>query len=210
MMAARLGERQSVAQAIDFWFSTGSTYTYLTVSRLPKLAEAEGVRFNWRPFSVRAIMREQNNIPFAGKPVKTAYMWRDIERRAQMYGLAAQVPVPYPLKEFDLTHRLAILGLAEGWGIAYLQSSYRRWFVDGLEPGLEPNLSQSLAEVGQQTTRCLERAAGDDITQLYDTATAEAKALGIFGSPTFAVHGELFWGDDRLDDALKWFRNGRL
>jgi hypothetical protein len=33
------------------------------------------VTFNWRPFSVRAIMREQNNIPFAGKPVKTAYMW---------------------------------------------------------------------------------------------------------------------------------------
>ncbi|MFI5034252.1 MAG: DsbA family protein [Reyranellales bacterium] len=62
-------------RAIDFWFSTGSTYTYLTVSRLPKLAEAEGVTFNWRPFSVRAIMREQNNIPFAGKPVKTAYMW---------------------------------------------------------------------------------------------------------------------------------------
>jgi 2-hydroxychromene-2-carboxylate isomerase len=66
-------------RAIDFWFSTGSTYTYLTVSRLPKIAAAaEGVRFNWRPFSVRAIMREQNNIPFAGKPVKSAYMWRDI------------------------------------------------------------------------------------------------------------------------------------
>lgn len=152
-------------RAIDFWLSTGSTYTYLTVSRLPKLASAEGVRFNWRPFSVRAIMREQNNIPFAGKPVKAAYMWRDIERRAARYGLAAQVPVPYPLKEFDLTHRLAILGLAEGWGIAYLQASYRRWFVDGLEPGLEPNLSQSLAEVGQDTARCLERAADDDISR---------------------------------------------
>jgi len=199
-----------VADAIDFWFSTGSTYTYLTVSRLPALASAQGVRFNWRPFSVRAIMREQNNIPFAGKPVKTAYMWRDVERRAAMYGLKARVPVPYPLKEFDITHRIAILGLSEGWGIPYIQSSYRRWFVDGLEPGLEPNLSQSLAEVGQDAARCLERAGGGDIARLYDAATAEAKALGIFGSPTFAVDGELFWGDDRLDDALEWFRNRRL
>ncbi|MFI5034253.1 MAG: DsbA family protein [Reyranellales bacterium] len=94
--------------------------------------------------------------------------------------------------------------------MAYLQASYRRWFANGQEPGLEPNLSQSLIEVGQDTARCLERADGDDVTALYDTATAEAKALGIFGSPTFAVGGELFWGDDRLDDALKWFRNGRL
>jgi 2-hydroxychromene-2-carboxylate isomerase len=196
--------------AIDFWFSTGSTYTYLTVSRLPALAAAKGMRFNWRPFSVRAIMREQNNSPFAGKPVKSAYMWRDIERRAAMYGLRANVPAPYPLKEFDLANKLAILGLAEGWGIPYIQASYRRWFVDGQEPGQEPNLSASLAEVGQDAARCRERAGGDDVAELYDAATQEAKKLGVFGSPTFAVRGELFWGDDRLDDALSWFRHGRL
>jgi len=195
---------------IDFWFSTGSTYTYLTVSRLPALSAAKGMRFNWRPFSVRAIMREQNNTPFAGKPVKAAYMWRDIERRAAMYGLRANVPAPYPLKEFDLANKLAILGLAEGWGIPYIQASYRRWFVDGQEPGQEPNLSASLAEVGQDAARCRERAGGDDVAELYDAATQEAKKLGVFGSPTFAVRGELFWGDDRLDDALSWFRHGRL
>ena len=198
------------SDSIDFWFSTGSTYTYLAVSRLPALAAAQGVRFNWRPFSVRAIMREQNNTPFAGKPVKMAYMWRDIERRAAMYGLAAKVPAPYPLQQFDLANRLAVLGLSEGWGIPYIQASYRRWFVESQEPGLEPNLSRSLAEVGQDPARCVERAGGDDVTTLYDAATEEAKKLGIFGSPTFAVRGELFWGDDRLDDALAWSRKGRL
>jgi 2-hydroxychromene-2-carboxylate isomerase len=195
---------------IDFWFSTGSTYTYLTVSRLEKVAHADGVRFNWRPFSVRAIMREQNNIPFANKPIKSQYMWRDIERRAAMYGLEARVPTPYPLKEFDLANRLAVLGLAEGWGKAYIVASYRRWFVDGREPGLEPNLSASLAEVGQETSRTVDRARGDDVTKAYDAATDEARRLGIFGSPTFVVDGELFWGDDRLDDALCWLRHGSL
>ncbi len=199
-----------MAQAIDFWFSTGSTYTYLTVSRLQAVAAKERIRFNWRPFSVRAIMREQNNIPFVGKPVKTAYMWRDIERRAAMYGLQAKVPAPYPLKEFDLAHRVTLLGLAEGWGEAYVVASYRRWFVDGQEPGLDPNLSASLAEAGQDSRQVLERAAAEEIGRKYDTETAEARRLGVFGSPTFAVGGELFWGDDRLDDALRWFRNGSL
>ena len=196
--------------AIDFWFSTGSTYTYLTVSRLQMVEAETGVRFNWRPFSVRALMREQNNIPFATKPIKMGYMWRDIERRAVMYGLEAKVPAPYPLQQFDLAHRLALLGLEEGWGKPYIVASYRRWFVDGQEPAMEPNLSASLKEAGQDPARVVPLAEAERIGQVYTAATDEARRLGLFGSPTFAVAGELFWGDDRLDDALSWFRHGSL
>ena len=59
---------------IDFWVSIGSTYSYLTVMRLSAVEQETGVKFRWRPFSVRAIMIEQKNIPFVGKPVKLAYM----------------------------------------------------------------------------------------------------------------------------------------
>ena len=48
----------------------GSTYTYLAVSRLQEVEEATQIRFRWRPFNVRAIMQEMNNIPFATKPIK--------------------------------------------------------------------------------------------------------------------------------------------
>ena len=73
---------------IDFWFSIGSTYTYLTVSRLNELSKHEGLVFNWRPFSVRKIMMDMDNIPFTppSKKIKSDYMWRDIERRAVSYG----------------------------------------------------------------------------------------------------------------------------
>jgi 2-hydroxychromene-2-carboxylate isomerase len=196
--------------AIDFWFSTGSTYTYLTVSRLEKVEAATGLRFNWRPFSVRAIMREQNNSPFANKPVKMGYMWRDIERRAGLYGLPVKVPAPYPLQEFDLANRVALLGLEEGWGKPYIVASYRGWFVDGQEPGMEPNLSASLREVGQDPARVVGQAQSDRIGSVYGAATDEARRLGVFGSPTFAVKGELFWGDDRLDNAICWLKHGRL
>jgi len=194
---------------IDFYFSIGSMYTFLTVMRMDRVEDVTDIRFVWRPFSVRDIMIEMDNRPMS-KPRKLAYMWRDLHRSAEMYGFAFEGEAPYPLKEFDLANKLAVLGLAEGWGIPYIQASYRRWFVEGQEPGLEPNLSQSLAEAGQDAARSVERAGADDVAARYEAATAEAKQLGIFGSPTFAVDGELFWGDDRLDDALKWFSNGRL
>jgi 2-hydroxychromene-2-carboxylate isomerase len=59
---------------IDFWFSIGSTYTYLSLMRLPSVQQQLGVCFRWRPFNVRAIMREMDNIPFANEPVKAAYL----------------------------------------------------------------------------------------------------------------------------------------
>jgi 2-hydroxychromene-2-carboxylate isomerase len=72
---------------IEFFFFVGSTYSYLSVSRAQALAERAGVPLAWRPFSVRTLMREQNNSPFAGKPVKLKYMWRDLERRAARFGV---------------------------------------------------------------------------------------------------------------------------
>lgn len=195
---------------IDFWFSVGSTYSYLTVSRLAQVEAAQGVRFRWRPFSVRSIMQAMNNIPFATKPAKLAYMWRDVERRAALYGLPIRMPVPYPLKEFDLANRVAVLGETEGWCADYARATYRRWFADGKEAGSEPNVSESLAEIGQDPLRVIAQARSDETGQRYAAATEEARRLGIFGSPTFVARGELFWGDDRLDDAIAWHRRGTL
>ena len=189
---------------LDFWFSIGSTYTYLTVSRLHRLEESEGVRFRWRPFSARAIMQEMDNIPFATKPIKLAYMWRDLERRASLHRLPIKVPAPYPLKEFDLANRVAIVGQTEGWCAAYVRAAYRRWFVDGEQAGSEPNLSESLAEAGQDPARVIALANSEVIRLAYTAATEEARRLKIFGVPTFVTGGEIFWGDDRLEDALAW------
>jgi 2-hydroxychromene-2-carboxylate isomerase len=195
---------------IDFWFSVGSTYTYLSVMRLAEVEQSCGIAFRWRPFSVRQIMIEMDNIPFRTKPVKAAYMWRDIERRAAMYGLTARVPAPYPLAQWDLANRIAVLGAIEGWVADYARATYRRWFGQGLEPGSEPNLSESLREIGHNPERVVALAAGSEVTEAYEAATDEARRLGIFGSPTFAVGGELFWGDDRLDDAIAWHRRRSL
>lgn len=195
---------------IDFWISIGSTYSYLSVMRIEEIAKATGTKFRWRPFSVRSIMVEQSNIPFQGKPVKMAYMWRDIERRAQMYNLPARLPVPYPLSEFDLANKVAIVGEDKDWGKAYIRATYRRWFQNGEAPGSEPNLSDSLREVGLHPEEIIYEARSQAIERRYQRATQTAKSLGVFGSPTFVVNGEVFWGDDRLHDAISWLRHGRV
>jgi 2-hydroxychromene-2-carboxylate isomerase len=200
----------AMQNSIDFWFSIGSTYSYLSIMRLRGIEAAHNVRFNWRPFNVREIMVEQNNRPFVGKPVKAAYMWRDIERRAAMYGLPIQVPAPYPLKEMELANRVAILAAKEGWCADYAVATYKRWFQNGLEPGSEPNLSDSLREIGQDPHRVDIEAKSDATGAALLAANDAARLLDIFGSPSFVVGSEIFWGDDRLDDALRWCQFGSL
>lgn len=192
---------------IDFWFSIGSTYSYLSVMRLPAVARATGVTFRWRPFDVRHIMLEQDNIPFRNKPVKAAYMWRDIERRARSYGLTPVLPAPYPLPGLVLANRVAIVGAEEGWVEDYTRATYRRWFELGQPAGEEPNLSGSLSEIGQEPARVLDRVHQDEVARALEAATATAMALGIFGAPTFVVGEEIFWGDDRIDDAVAWAKS---
>lgn len=199
----------SQATPIDFWFSIGSLYTYLSVMRIDRIEETQDVTFRWRPFNVRAIMIEMDNRP-ATKPAKLAYMWRDLERRAAMNLLDFQKRPPYPLKNFDLANRIAVVAAAEGWCADYARAAYARWFGLGEEAGSEPNVGSSLKEIGQDPARVLSLAQSDETGRAYDAATAEARSLGIFGAPTFVTRGELFWGDDRLENAVRWHLHGKM
>lgn len=191
---------------IDFWYSIGSTYSYLTVMRLDDVAKAEGVSFDWRPFNVRHVMTEQNNIPFKDKPVKAAYMWRDIARRADRYGLSPTIPAPYPLPGLVLANLVATIAAQEGWVADYTRATYRRWFEQGAPAGEDPNLTDSIREAGQDAERVLALAERREIQNALADETAKAMDLGVFGSPSFLVGGEVFWGDDRLEDAVDWAR----
>ena len=195
---------------LDFWYSIGSTYSYLSVMRLPDLARRPGCDVVWRPFNVRAIMIAQNNIPFADKPAKAAYMWRDIAGAARATGSRRSSPRPIPCRACRWRTRWRCWQAEEGWVEAYTQATYRRWFEGGDPAGEDPNLAAACREIGQDPLRVLEAARGARIEAALADATAEAMALGIFGSPSFVVAGELFWGDDRLEDAVEWAERGRL
>jgi 2-hydroxychromene-2-carboxylate isomerase len=195
---------------IDFWFTMGSTYTYLSVMRIADKQRSAGVTFRWRPFHLLVILQEMKHVPFADKPTKSAYMWRDIERRAAMYGVPVSVPAPYPAKQSGFANLVATVGMQEGWGDEYVRAAYRRWFQLGEETGSEPNVSASLHDIGQDPSRVLPLAGSEKAKAALTAETDAARELGIFGAPTFTVGRELFWGDDRLEDAISWHRSGRV
>ena len=196
--------------ACDFWFTMGSTYTYLTVMRIGAVEASTGVRFRLRPFNLRAVFAA-GYFPFPAGSPKTAYMWHDIERRAAAYGIPIRVPAPYPAKNSGLTNWITLLGLDEGWGREFALAAYRRWFQLGQETGSDEHVAASLRDIGQDPQRVLALVHGEQIQQLWETETNRARELGVFGSPTFVVDsGELFGGDDRLEDAISWYRHGRV
>ena len=190
---------------IDFYFSIGSTYTYLTVTRILDVEKKHQIKFNWKPFSVRAIMKEMNNIPFPKDKInKVNYMWRDIERRAEGYGFFAKTPVPYPLSEFDLANKIAILGLDKGWGIDYIRLTYKKWFQEGKEPAIDPSISEICKELALNKNEIVSEAKSEIFEKKYMSNTDSARENKVFGSHSFIVEDEIFWGDDRMEDAIKW------
>jgi 2-hydroxychromene-2-carboxylate isomerase len=192
---------------LDFFLFYGSTYTYLSVMRIEQVAAEAGLNVRWRPFNVREIMIEQNNIPFRGKPVKMRYMWRDIERRAARYGIPFSGVPPYPVDPEFLANRVGVVAAIEGWCPEYTKATYRAWFLEDKPPGDPKHLSSILRALEKDPEAEISLADSREVRDQYDSETSVAREMGIFGSPTFAIGDEIFWGDDRLEDALEWAKS---
>lgn len=201
-MLGQVGLGAAMAQ-LDFFYFFGSGYAYLSVLRISDLAAKAGVAVNWRPFNVRPLMRE-NNVMLRDEAQKVRYLWRDIERRAAQHGLPFVKPPIWPTEPDLLASRVAMVAAKEGWVEPYTVESFRAWYLDGLPLGTQDSLAVILPRVGQDPDRVLALAAGPEASARLEAETEAARKLGAFGSPTFAVGDELFWGDDRLEEAVAW------
>jgi len=189
---------------LDFFLFLGSTYTYLAVNRAEEVAARAGVGLRWRPFSARTIMIEQNNRPFVGKPVKLQYMWRDLERRARRHGIPfASIP-DYPNDPDELASRVATVAAVEGWCPQFAKAAYAVWFIENRDPGKVEHLVPLLERLGKNADVVVSKADSQEIRDRYAAETELARSIGVFGSPSFVCGKEIFWGDDRLDDAVDW------
>ena len=192
---------------IDLWFSIGSTYTYLTVTRIKDTVKKNNININLKPFNVRTIMLEMDNRPFPpSKKIKVDHMWRDIQRRAEIYKIVVpSLPVPFPLKNMELANQIAILGVNEGWCLEYLELTYYNWFINKLPAGEEKNLILTFKKLNINYEEIKKKAFTKEVKSSLIEQTKIAKSKGVFGAPTFMVEKELFWGDDRFEDAIKWY-----
>lgn len=190
---------------IEFWFEFASTYSYLSVMRVEKLAEAAGVAVQWRPFLLGPIFAAQgwNDSPFNLYPAKGRYMWRDLERRAHSFELPFRHPTQFPRNGL-LAARVAFLAAQESWCPIFTKAVFQANFAEDQDIGTLAVITEILNSLGKNGTDLCNRAQSPTNKNALREQTEEAQRRGIFGAPSFCVGQELFWGDDRLEEAIAW------
>ena len=84
------------------------------------------------------------------------------------------------------------------------KAAYAAWFIENQDPGTPASLGRILQKLDCDPAAAIAQANSEEIREKYAAETEVARSLGIFGSPTFAYGTEIFWGDDRLEDAIDW------
>jgi 2-hydroxychromene-2-carboxylate isomerase len=190
---------------VDFWFDFGSTYSYPAAMRIEALAASRGVKVSWRAFLLGPIFHDQgwNDSPFNLYDLKGRYMWRDLERTCEACDLPFRRPSAFPRNGL-LAARIACRFAGEPWLPDFVRAVFRANFVEDLDIALSSTIASCLKLSGEKPNKLLDEAQSPESKAQLRAQTAEASHVGIFGAPSFLVGTELFWGNDRLEDALRW------
>nr|WP_199046603.1 2-hydroxychromene-2-carboxylate isomerase [Dyella sp. ASV24] len=188
---------------IECWFDFASNYSYLSVMRIEQEARARGVSIVWRPFLLGPIFQSfgWDNSPFVLQEAKGNYVWQDMPRQCRKYGLPWQQPSQFPRRSV-LPTRIALLGEEQPWMGAYCRRIMRMNFAEDRDIDNADAVGDVLTELGLSAEPLLQEAGTDAHRQRLRDRTELAKTRGIFGAPTFFVGNDMYWGNDRLDDAL--------
>jgi 2-hydroxychromene-2-carboxylate isomerase len=194
---------------VEFWYEFASTYSYPAAMRVARMADAAGVAVRWRPFLLGPIFGAQgwNDSPFNLYPVKGAYMWRDLQRICAREGIALKLP-PFRFPQNGLkAARIALVGEKEGWIAEFTRAVYVANFGEERDITDDDLLRSLLTRTGVDADKAMTAANTPQNKAALKAQTDEAIARGIFGAPSFSVGDELFWGNDRLEDAIAWAAN---
>jgi len=196
-------EASTSSPEIEFWFEFASNYSYLSVMRIEDAARQCGVRIVWKPFLLGPIFRAlgMETSPFVTQKEKGAYVWQDMVRQCRKYGLHWVQPTTFP-RLGVLPARVALIGAAEPWIGAFCRAIMELNFARDEDINQPERVASTLRDLGLPAAAILDRAQAEPAKTLLRKQTEEARGRGIFGAPTFFVGTEMFWGNDRLDDAL--------
>ena len=190
---------------IEFWFEFGSNYSYLSAMRIEDEASRRGLRIVWKPFLLGPILRAlgMENSPFVLQKEKGAYVWQDMVRQCRKYGLQWVRPSVFP-RLGVLPLRVALLGADQPWIGAFCRRVMELNFVLDQDINHPERLAPILMDLNLPASDILDQAQAEPTKTKLREQTEQARIRGIFGAPTFFVGTEMFWGNDRLDDALEF------
>lgn len=191
---------------IEFWFEFASTYSYPAAMRVERVAVAVGLGVVWKPFLLGPLFHAQQGLtdsPFNAVPVKGKYMWRDLERVCADEGLPLKRPAVFP--QNGLKAARIVLALPEAARPEFVRAVYTANFAEGALISDEAVLAGILSRLGHDAAPILAAAGSEGVKAELKSNTDEAARRDVFGSPTFfTADGEMFWGNDRLEQAVAW------
>lgn len=195
------------APTLEFWFEFGSNYSYLSVMRIEVLARQAGVAIAWKPFLLGPVFQALGwqGAPFVVQPFKGAYAMTDTARLCEKYGLPWRRPSQFPRRSL-LPMRVAMLGSEQPWMGQFCRTIMQMNFAEDRDIDNHDAVVEALQRLHLPADRLLEAALQPDNKEALRMQTEEAQRRGIFGAPTFFVGDDMFWGNDRLEDALAWAR----
>jgi 2-hydroxychromene-2-carboxylate isomerase len=194
----------------EFWYEFASTYSYPAALRVAGLAEARGVRLAWLPFLLGPIFMAQGwrDSPFNIYPAKGRYMWRDLERTCAAMGVPLKRPEPFPQPSL-LAARIALVLEGEE-RVDFSRRVFVAEFGEGAPIGDRETLSRLLAACRVDPAAAFERAGSEANKARLKAECARAAEIGIVGAPCLVTEdGEVFWGNDRLEQGLDWAAGAR-
>lgn len=192
-----------MAKKVDFWFELASNYSYLSMMRIEALAKEHAVEVVWRPFLLGPIFKAfgWDTSPFVLQKEKGAYMWHDMVRECEKYGIPWTKPTTFPRLSV-LPARVAIYGNSEPWLPEFCRRIMTRNFAEDQDIGSVEAVHHVLTDLGLDADLLIQEAQSEENRTRLRNQTDDARALGIFGAPTFFVGEAMYWGNDRLDDAI--------
>jgi 2-hydroxychromene-2-carboxylate isomerase len=193
-----------VTPEITFYFDIGSPYAYLAAERIEGVLPAST---RWQPVLLGGLFKLTGRSSWAlGDYRRRQSGMAEIERRARSYGLPPmRWPDPWP-SNYLTAMRATTFAFNAGHGPQFALTAFRNGFQNGRDMSIAAHVFQAARQAGLDRDE-VERATQDPaIKQQLREATDVAYELGVFGVPTIAIGDELFWGDDRLEDAAAHVR----
>lgn len=199
-----------MAAPLEFWFEFASTYSYVGALRIEEECRVAGVPLQWKPFLLGPLFTAQLGIkdsPFNVNPIRGRYMWRDLERLCAKHGLPWRKPGVFP-RGTVLASRVACAGEGQPWQGDFIRAVFRANFAEDRDISQPAVIGEVLRGLGVDAERVLASAVTEENKARLRVNTDGAAALGIFGAPNCVTRGELFFGQDRIGDAIAWARSG--
>ena len=185
-----------------FYYDVSSPYAYLAAQRVDEALPAEP---HWQPIAFGALIQEIGKVPWSLRDETRAAGQAEIAERARERGLpAVRWPPGWPVESYSVLPLRALLhAFDHGRGKELSLELYRRAFVDGIALDDADVVTGAAEACGLDGERVRAAVAAPEIKARLRAATDEAIRRGVTGVPTIALDGELFWGDDRLEDAAR-------